>query len=499
MIAKDIYDNTLILEGSTCSYKWDNFLDLYIRVIDGKFMTGIYHKVDDFNFDVISFPFPDSNVHSSLGYKTFYSQLIRFYRLCNNKTDFLFRAKLTYHKLIARGYEYNLLRKSFLKSINLYKADIRYGVGRHENLFSQMLCFDNSVSCNINNPDIKKIITPCSVNLGINNIAKVPCCKQNKSITPLNPKSFEDNIIVGNSMEQTQNDLGTTSKFAVFQHVHLIGISNPRNHCFINAVLQYLYCILRTSDHNYDFKDNVEGHISSCLYYTAKNVSNSQDVKLKLANYDNFFSGLVQEDASEGLMLLINIMDRGIVPPSIDSYISDRDSLSEVLFSFILEKYIVCDLCALRSPSFEPTTILHVTPMDNASMQDLVLQEHKQKLYKTCSCCKKDTWHVEFKHILQPTKYLIIIVNRFSYTNNTIIKNRCPVPVDLNIMLGPYKFNLQATVDHHGHFMNSGHYTASINCCGKNFHCNDTRITECNINKRHNSSTAYIILYKLII
>ena len=29
-ISKDIYDNTLILEGTTFSYKRDNFLDLYI-------------------------------------------------------------------------------------------------------------------------------------------------------------------------------------------------------------------------------------------------------------------------------------------------------------------------------------------------------------------------------------------------------------------------------------------------------------------------------------
>ena len=54
-IAKDIYDNTLLLEGSICSYKQDTFLDLYIRVVDYKFITGIYHKVDDFNFEVILF------------------------------------------------------------------------------------------------------------------------------------------------------------------------------------------------------------------------------------------------------------------------------------------------------------------------------------------------------------------------------------------------------------------------------------------------------------
>ena len=44
-----------------------------------------------------------------------------------------------------------------------------------------------------------------------------------------------------------------------------------------------------------------------------------------------------------------------------------------------------------------------------------------------------------------------------------------------------------------------GHYTASINCCGKTFHCKDNKITEYNITNTYNSSTAYILLYKLII
>ena len=186
-ISKDIYDNTLILEGSTCSYKCDNFLDLYIRVIDDKFVTCIYHKVDDFNFEVISYPFPDSNIHSSLGYSTFYSQLTRFHRLCNNKSDFLFRAKLIYQKLINRGYTFNPLWKSFMRFINKYPVDIKYGVQRNDNLFLPMLYFDNYVVCNINSNDVYKIVTPCFVK--IENIAKLPLHKQNKPIAPLSQKS----------------------------------------------------------------------------------------------------------------------------------------------------------------------------------------------------------------------------------------------------------------------------------------------------------------------
>ena len=72
------------------------------------------------------------------------------------------------------------------------------------------------------------------------------------------------------------------------------------------------------------------------------------------------------------------------------------------------------------------------------------------------------------------------------------------MPLDLHIKLGPYKFSLQASLDHHGYSMNSGHYTAPINCCGKTFHCNDNKITECNITDTYNSSTTYSLVYKLI-
>ena len=34
-------------------------------------------------------------------------------------------------------------------------------------------------------------------------------------------------------------------------------------------------------------------------------------------------------------------------------------SLSDILFSFVLEKYIVCSVCGLRSPSFESSNVLY--------------------------------------------------------------------------------------------------------------------------------------------
>ena len=206
----------------------------------------------------------------------------------------------------------------------------------------------------------------------------------------------------------------------------------------------------------------------------------------------------MQEDACECLMLLIEIMDKrfGLCPTN--DNINNKGSFSELIFSFVLEKYIICDICKMKSPAFEATRLLYVTPTNSTFMQELLLQEHKRKIYKTCSCCGRGTWHIESKQILQPPKNLFIIVNRITCSNNRITKNKSRMPLDLSIKLGPYKFFLQASVDHHGYSMNSGHYTASINCCGKTFHCNDNKITECNVTDTYNSSTAYILLYKLM-
>ena len=142
-------------------------------------------------------------------------------------------------------------------------------------------------------------------------------------------------------------------------------------------------------------------------------------------------------------------------------------SLSDILFSFVLEKYIVCDVCGLRSPLFESSSVLYISPTDTSSMQNLILEGLQQKLQKSCSRCNENTWHIESSYLLQHPKYLLVFVNRIRYINNNITKGRCPIPMDTTVRLGPFQFSLQATIDHHGPSIDSGHYTASINYCKK--------------------------------
>ena len=94
---------------------------------------------------------------------------------------------------------------------------------------------------------------------------------------------------------------------------------------------------------------------------------------------------------------------------------------------------------------------------------------------------------------LQPPKYLIIVVNRFRYINNNFTKDRCSIHMDMTVVLGLHKFSLQATIDHHGPSMYSGHHTAFMNCCKRAFYCNDSKITEFKTIDTKNSSTAYVL------
>ena len=71
-IASDIYPKDIPLEQNSNIGTHHALLDLDISVLDNKFVFKIFHKVDLFNFEVISFPYLESNVPSQICYNTFF-------------------------------------------------------------------------------------------------------------------------------------------------------------------------------------------------------------------------------------------------------------------------------------------------------------------------------------------------------------------------------------------------------------------------------------------
>ena len=108
-----IYPSELQLNKANVSDTEASFLDLHLSVSDGFVKTKIYDKRDDFDFDIVNFPFLDGDVPRSTSFGV--SQLIRFARVSSHVDDFNTRYKVLTAKLLRQGYRYHKLCKAFSK------------------------------------------------------------------------------------------------------------------------------------------------------------------------------------------------------------------------------------------------------------------------------------------------------------------------------------------------------------------------------------------------
>ena len=106
-----IYPPELQLNKANTSDTEAPFLDLHLSISNGFVSSKIYDKRDDFDFDIVNFPFLDGDVPRSTSYWVYISQLIRFARVSSRVVDFNARNKSLTAKLLQQGYRYHKLRK----------------------------------------------------------------------------------------------------------------------------------------------------------------------------------------------------------------------------------------------------------------------------------------------------------------------------------------------------------------------------------------------------
>ena len=71
----------MIVNKTNISVRKTNFLDLTISIYRGKFYIKLYDKRNDYDFEVINYPFLDGNIPKNQSYSVFISQLVRFARV----------------------------------------------------------------------------------------------------------------------------------------------------------------------------------------------------------------------------------------------------------------------------------------------------------------------------------------------------------------------------------------------------------------------------------
>ena len=110
-----IYPSELQLNKANSSDTEALFLDLNLSITKGIVSSKIYDKRDDFNFEIVNFPFLDGDVPRSPSYGVYISQLICFARVCSNVDNFNNRNLFSTAKLLKQGYRYHKIRKAFSK------------------------------------------------------------------------------------------------------------------------------------------------------------------------------------------------------------------------------------------------------------------------------------------------------------------------------------------------------------------------------------------------
>ena len=126
----DIYPVELEIKETTDDQYHSSFLDLLLEIDkDGRLRVKIYDKRDDFNFDIVNFPFLCGNVPQSPSYGVYISQLIRYARASTLYDDFLSRSCRLTSKLMRQGYERFKLISAFKKFYGRHKILVdRYKV-----------------------------------------------------------------------------------------------------------------------------------------------------------------------------------------------------------------------------------------------------------------------------------------------------------------------------------------------------------------------------------
>ena len=97
-------------------------MDLNPCISNGTVSTKINNKRDDFDFDIVNFPFLDGDVPRRTSYGLYMSQLIRFARASSNLSYFYCCNKVLTAKLLRQSYRYFKIRKTFSKFYRRHSA-----------------------------------------------------------------------------------------------------------------------------------------------------------------------------------------------------------------------------------------------------------------------------------------------------------------------------------------------------------------------------------------
>ena len=113
-----IYPRALDIKLESSDPKNLSYLDLRIISNNNNLTFSVYDKRDDFNFEIVNYPFSDSCIPKKSALGVYVSQLLRYARICSFYQDFKEKSHTLVNKLRKQGYKEVDLRRLTLRFFN---------------------------------------------------------------------------------------------------------------------------------------------------------------------------------------------------------------------------------------------------------------------------------------------------------------------------------------------------------------------------------------------
>ena len=106
---------SLVLNEENVNDQCGSFLDIAVNIVDERFVTKIYDKRDDFNFEIVNYPDLSGNIPRRQAYGVYTSQVLRYAKVCSKCDDFMKCLNVLTGKLIRKGFKKNELENTLSK------------------------------------------------------------------------------------------------------------------------------------------------------------------------------------------------------------------------------------------------------------------------------------------------------------------------------------------------------------------------------------------------
>ena len=142
-------------------------------------------------------------------------------------------------------------------------------------------------------------------------------------------------------------------------------------------------------------------------------------------------------------------------------------------FSGIYKNSFICQLCQETNIYYEP--FHHITVQPNTDIFSYLAKDFRENKNLTCRKCTTQSCQFLFTSYQETPNILLIQINRFCVSNlhGRPQKNNHPFAIYENIKLGLINYTLLGLIEHHGVFIDSGHYVSYIRQSNKWYHCDD--------------------------